>query len=453
MSAANYGTLSGTSMATPHVAGAAALLSSYNPDLSAASLKATLMNSVDQLVQWNGIVKMGGRLNISRALSNQTTCSFQNSLPTQFPSAGGNSSIDVTAAANCDFSVFSSVPWITITSGAVGSGNTTVQYSVAPNPGLRRSGSIGIANSILIISQSGALSGRTPLDFDADGKTDFSAIQNAAGGMYWYNFGSANGYAPANFGLFADDIPVPNDFDGDGKTDIAVWRNSSGIFYVLRSSDGTVQYTRWGSSGDDPRTSQDFDGDGKSDFVVTRVENGLLIWYVLKSGFFQTSTVIQFGLQNDRPLRGDFDGDGKADFAVYRPNSGSPANTFFVLKSQSGALSVVTFGISTIDKIVTGDFDGDAKTDFAVWRNTDGNWHYLKSTDGSYNVYPFGLGTDLPVPGDYDGDGKTDFAVWRPNVNSGESGNFYVQRTTAGFAAFGWGNSQMNIPANTMQIR
>ena len=46
-----YGAKSGTSMATPHSAGAAALLSAAHPGLSAASLKATLMNTVDVLPQ------------------------------------------------------------------------------------------------------------------------------------------------------------------------------------------------------------------------------------------------------------------------------------------------------------------------------------------------------------------------------------------------------------------
>ncbi|HEX8246735.1 MAG TPA: S8 family peptidase, partial [Pyrinomonadaceae bacterium] len=42
-----YASLTGTSMASPHAAGAAALLAARNPNLSPASLKATLMNTVD----------------------------------------------------------------------------------------------------------------------------------------------------------------------------------------------------------------------------------------------------------------------------------------------------------------------------------------------------------------------------------------------------------------------
>jgi thermitase len=63
-----YGMLSGTSMATPHVSGAAALICAYNPYLTVAQLKAALMNNVDVLPAFNGRCVTGGRLNVLRAI-------------------------------------------------------------------------------------------------------------------------------------------------------------------------------------------------------------------------------------------------------------------------------------------------------------------------------------------------------------------------------------------------
>ncbi len=64
----SYGWKSGTSMASPMVAGAAAMLLAVNPDLTWQQVKAGLLDSVDVLGGWNGLVGTGGRLNLARAI-------------------------------------------------------------------------------------------------------------------------------------------------------------------------------------------------------------------------------------------------------------------------------------------------------------------------------------------------------------------------------------------------
>lgn len=60
--------LQGTSMAAPHVAGLAALLKQRNPSWGHAQLKARVIDSVDRLIAWNGVVFAGGRINAQKAL-------------------------------------------------------------------------------------------------------------------------------------------------------------------------------------------------------------------------------------------------------------------------------------------------------------------------------------------------------------------------------------------------
>jgi subtilisin family serine protease len=63
---AELGALDGTSMATPYVTGAVALLWSTSPKASLASVKQRLLASVDKVPSLNGKVKTGGRLNLSK---------------------------------------------------------------------------------------------------------------------------------------------------------------------------------------------------------------------------------------------------------------------------------------------------------------------------------------------------------------------------------------------------
>jgi len=64
-----YASFSGTSMATPHVTGAAALAWSVNPDLSAIEMKELLMSSGDDNAALAGKTASGKRLNVNNALN------------------------------------------------------------------------------------------------------------------------------------------------------------------------------------------------------------------------------------------------------------------------------------------------------------------------------------------------------------------------------------------------
>ena len=67
-SAEDYNTISGTSMATPHVAGVAALVKAAHPSYTVAQLKAAILDTTDPVAGLNGKVATGGRLDACRAV-------------------------------------------------------------------------------------------------------------------------------------------------------------------------------------------------------------------------------------------------------------------------------------------------------------------------------------------------------------------------------------------------
>ncbi|WP_155806242.1 S8 family serine peptidase, partial [Planktothrix agardhii] len=92
---ANYATYSGTSMASPHVTGAAALLWSQNPTWTAQQVKDKLLQTTDPISALSGKSVSGGRLNINNALASSDTTP-----PTASSFSPADNAIGVAVGAN-----------------------------------------------------------------------------------------------------------------------------------------------------------------------------------------------------------------------------------------------------------------------------------------------------------------------------------------------------------------
>lgn len=258
--------------------------------------------------------------------------------------------------------------------------------------------------------------GKTPFDFDGDGKADVSVFRPSS--ATWHILQSVDGSLRSQmFGLATDNL-VPGDYDGDNKADVAVYRpGSPSTWYIFRSSNGTVATIPWGSSGDIPSTG-DFNGDNQDDIAVFRPSTG--VWYAASSAGSPLLTT-GFGSSGDVPVVGDYEGDGVSDVAVFRPSTG-----VWYASLSSGGVFTVPFG-SSGDKPTAAKFDSDSRTDLAVFRPGTNTWYVLRTSDSTVVTQPWGTSGDRPVAADYDGDGKADIAVFRPSVN-----NWYILQSNTG---------------------
>lgn len=302
------------------------------------------------------------------------------------------------------------------------------------------------------VTQASAATQRPVVDFNGDGKTDFSVVRTSGGNLIWYTSINGTGVASgAQWGLAASDRLTPADFDGDGKADIAVWREApaqQAAFYILQSSDSTFKFQLFGQTGDDPSVTADYDGDGKADPAVFRCPTGTAgqCYFFYRGSLSNAAGNITYvpwgaGLNHSTifPVSGDFNGDGKYDFCVFYGNAG--AGIFAVLYSSNLSFQFTQWGLSTDQVIPRMDYDGDGKADFALARpdSSTYNLYVLTQTGGGTGASPIKWAalSDNAAFGDYDGDGKTDVGIWRSS-----NGTFYIIKSSdSSLLTFQWGTN------------
>lgn len=106
---------------------------------------------------WAFTADWDASINAQLGLYESAACSYSISTTAQsFDAGGGTGSVDVSAGASCARIATSNVAWITITSGAGGSGDGMVDYSVAANNNpTSRTGTVTIAGHTLTVTQAG----------------------------------------------------------------------------------------------------------------------------------------------------------------------------------------------------------------------------------------------------------------------------------------------------------
>jgi hypothetical protein len=240
-----------------------------------------------------------------RGIFSPAVCSYSITPGNQsFSAPGGNGSVAVTAGFGCAWSAESNASWLSITSGASGNGNGTVNYTVAMHTGASpRSGTLTIAGQTFTVNQAGTF---------ALG-ADTIALYRSSSSFFFLRNSNSSGFPDLSLS-YGDgpngDLAIAGDWDGDGLSTIGVYRPSTSTFYLKNSNtqglpDLTISFGD-GPGGDLPIVG-DWNGDGVWTIGVYRPSTST--FYLRNSntaGFPDLS--IPYGAVGDKPIIGDWDG-------------------------------------------------------------------------------------------------------------------------------------------------
>jgi len=124
-----------------------------------------------------------------------------------------------------------------------------------------------------------------------------------------------------------------------------------------------------------------------------------------------------YGIDGDIPVTGDWDGDGVDTVGIYRHYPSWGGAVFALSNGFSEPYDIVSFYGSDGDVPVTGDWDGDGVDTVGIYRPLPGGGAMFALSNGFSEpfdiVFNYGIDGDIPVAGDWDGDGVDTVGIYR----------------------------------------
>ena len=163
-----------------------------------------------------------------------------------FSASGGSNAVTVTTASSCTWSATSDRGWMSIASGAAGTGNGTVSVSLTPNGGAgMRAGTLTVAGQSVVVQQDGL----EPCTIEiAPGGASYNK-DSATGVFSVTTFAHCQWSATSNAGWLA--ITAGGQGTGSGTVSYSVQRNREpvGRAAAITVGDKTFTATQAGDAG------------------------------------------------------------------------------------------------------------------------------------------------------------------------------------------------------------
>ena len=457
-----YSSFSGTSMATPHVAGVAALVLAKTPSLTTAEVKSAILNNTDPIPSLAGKTVTGGRLNAGRAVGATLPPDFSLKVSPGFrtvgqggsttytvtiaPQDGFSASVDLSVAglpagASASFTPASATSTSTLTittsdttplasstltitgiSGAL-TRTASASLTVASTPAMVPCGTM----SSSIVAYMGTPAAVVTADFNRDGRPDL-ATANVSSNKVAILIANSSGtfQSPVYHNTATAPLALAvGDFNADGKSDLATANSGShNVSILLGNGDGTLQAAVHYAAGTSPFAvaTGDFNHDGKTDLAVgNNGSSNVSILLGVGDGTFQAA--VNYGAASGPfwVAVSDLDRDGNADLAVANFNTGEVS--VLVGNGDGTFQAAVDYAAgSSPSGVAAGDFNGDGVPDLAVSNYASNNVSILIGNgDGTFETavhYAVGSGPYFIAVGDFNGDGRPDLATANGNAHT-----------------------------------